>query len=129
MSFNSLLYINVCFMAMILHVLFLKLLKLLTCYLVFVNVYVQIKAFGFLNYLRYSYFSVDGTKLALYKVCCIIHTSFCVFQVFFVYVVIIEVNHLLTKSTMLASEPTSFLSLMIFVLSSLNDFYAFVLFQ
>ena len=41
---------------------------------------------------------------------------------FFVYVVIIEVNHLLTKSTMLASEPTSFLSLMIFVLSSLNDF-------
>ena len=54
-SFNSLLYINVCFMAMILHVLFLKLLKLLTCYLVFeVNVYIQIKAFGFLNYLRYS---------------------------------------------------------------------------
>ena len=42
-------------MAMILHVLFLKLLKLLTCYLVFeVNVYIQIKAFGFLNYLRYS---------------------------------------------------------------------------
>ena len=56
LSFNSLLlYINVCFMAMILHVLFLKLLKLLTCYLVFeVNVYIQIKAFGFLNYLRYS---------------------------------------------------------------------------
>ena len=37
-------------MAMILHVLFLKLLKLLTCYLVFeVNVNIQIKALGSLD--------------------------------------------------------------------------------
>ena len=68
---------------------------------------------------------MDGTKLALSKMCCITHTSFCVFQVFFVYVVIVEVNHVLTKFNHVASELTSFLSLMIFVLSSLNDFLCF----
>ena len=82
MSFNSLLYINVCFMAMILHVLFLKLLKLLTCYLVFeVNVYIQIKALGSLDIIVfrrwYETCTLQGVFHYTYKFLCL-PSFFCV---------------------------------------------------